>query len=257
MGKNTQAPDGEVHVEYMPLADLAARRWSRNPKRHKTDELLASFDRFGYVSPPTINEATGTLVAGHGRVEGLMALKELGKAPPSRVRVENGDWLVPVLRGIAFDDDREAEAYAIADNSLVELGGWNDEELLAIIGSFTEADYAGTGFTPDDLDRLVSAAVLEGHDVDRFAEEAAAFTGEHGSPAKPHEDTKTRWVWVELPTDEDKERVSKFFGGQGARELNSARVLAAVEFLEQCIEDGVFGWPEGDAAAEIRPQVAV
>lgn len=255
--KKTNQPAGDVRVEYMTLTELSERRWDHNPKRHNTEELLNSFGRFGYTQPPMINERTGTLVAGHGRVEGLKVLKESGQAPPERVRVQGGEWLVPVLRGIRFETDRDAEAYAIADNSLVELGGWDDDELLNILNGFSELDYRGTGFTPDDLDRLVSSAVLDGHDVDRFSEEAAAFTKEHGDASKPHEDTKKQWVWVELPDEETKIEVSKFFGGKGSRELNPARVMAVCRFMQQCMDDGLFQWADGAESEEITPQVAV
>ena len=58
--------------------------------------------RFGYVAPMILDERTGRLVAGHCRLESLKRAKSAGKAPPKRVRVENGDWLVPVVRGVAF-----------------------------------------------------------------------------------------------------------------------------------------------------------
>ena len=120
---------------------------SRNPKSHQVDTVLMSMGRFSYVSPMILDERTGRLVAGHGRLESLRKAKAEGKEPPDCIRVKNGDWFVPVVRGVAFVDDREAEAYLLADNQTTILGGWDDEELREIIERLGEADeLAGTGF---------------------------------------------------------------------------------------------------------------
>jgi hypothetical protein len=133
-----------LHLEYLPLATLKPA--ARNPKRHQIETVRASMGRFGYVPPMILNERTGRLVAGHGRLESLRKAKAEGIAPPTRIRIHNGDWLVPVVRGVAFADDREAEAYLLADNQTTILGGWNDQELQEIINALgTEDALAGTG----------------------------------------------------------------------------------------------------------------
>ena len=65
----------ELRIEYMPLREV--RGWDRNPKGHDTAELEESFKRFGFVTPLILDEGTGQLVAGHGRLE---ALVEIGRA---------------------------------------------------------------------------------------------------------------------------------------------------------------------------------
>ena len=64
---------------------------------------------------------------------------------------------MPVLKGISFDDDNEAQAYLIADNRLTELGGWNTGELVdeleKLISAGLELD--GTGYDFDDLETMV------------------------------------------------------------------------------------------------------
>ena len=137
--------EGEVRVEYLPLASLKSAR--RNPKKHQIETVLTSMGRFGYVAPMILDERTGRLVAGHGRLESLKRAKANGQAPPERIHVKNGDWLVPVVRGVAFADDREAEAYLLADNQIVIRGGWDDDELKEIIERLgEEGELAGTGF---------------------------------------------------------------------------------------------------------------
>ena len=131
--KSQQAvANGSLRVEYLPLSTLKPAL--RNPKSHHVETVLGSMARFGYVAPMILDERSGRLVAGHGRLESLKRAKLAGKKPPDHIRVAAGEWLVPVVRGVAFEDDREAEAYLLADNQTTILGGWNDE-LKEIIAS--------------------------------------------------------------------------------------------------------------------------
>ena len=57
-----------------------------------------------------------------------------GAEAPQGVQVaDDGQWLVPVQRGIAFRDEGEAQAYLVADNRHVELGGWDDSMLADVL----------------------------------------------------------------------------------------------------------------------------
>lgn len=164
MGKDEkQLPeDAEIWVDYVPLSEL--EKWPRNPKEHDEDGIADSIERFGFADPPAVDERTGRLVEGHGRVDALRAMKEDGEPPPYRVQMDrSGEWLVPVLRGISFRDDLEAEAYILAHNRLTERGGWDDSKLHAILVDLqeqSEAALRGTAFTPEDIDRLAET-VLE------------------------------------------------------------------------------------------------
>jgi DNA modification methylase len=143
-----------MRLELVPLDQLAT--WPGNPKAHDLDGLGESFDRFGFVEPVVFDEGTQRLVAGHGRRERLMAMKSQGLPPPGRVELAgNGDWLVPVLRGVSFADAREAEAYLLASNRLVEAGGWDSAELIAMLASHTE-DLSGIGWSADEVAKLVA-----------------------------------------------------------------------------------------------------
>jgi hypothetical protein len=63
-------------LEYVPLDDLQPA--ARNPKRHDLPAIGRSIDTFGYVEPVVLDERTGRLVAGHGRVEQLRAARDGG-----------------------------------------------------------------------------------------------------------------------------------------------------------------------------------
>lgn len=132
-------------LRWLPLSEL--ERWPRNPKKHDIPSIKDSLRRFGFVETPVKDERTGRLVAGHGRQEALSEMRAAGEDPPSNIQVRrDGEWLVPVLCGVSFRDDREAEAYIIASNRLVERGGW-DELLVQDIVSTEGFDALGTGLS--------------------------------------------------------------------------------------------------------------
>lgn len=146
----------EIRLEYMDLDALVEA--PRNPKKHDIDNIKASMRRFGFTAPPGINETTGKLVAGHGRREALLEMKAACEDAPGRIKVKGNKWLVPVLRGIAFAKDEEAEAYMLADNRLAELGGYDEVTLVKILSDLNKmADgLIGTGYQPADIDALVA-----------------------------------------------------------------------------------------------------
>lgn len=105
-------------VAYMPLAEIVAA--PRNPKRHDHTGIQASIDEHGLAELPLLDERTGRLVAGHGRIDRLAVMHAAGQDPPDGVNVDpaSGAWLVPVIRGWSSRSDAAAEAYVIASNKL-------------------------------------------------------------------------------------------------------------------------------------------
>jgi hypothetical protein len=103
-----------MRIDYVPLEEVKA--WPRNPKLHDLSTLGDSVRRFGFIQPLLIDERSGQLVAGHGRLETLLKMQSEGSDPPDRVKKKGKSWLLPVIRGISFENDREAEAYLLADN---------------------------------------------------------------------------------------------------------------------------------------------
>lgn len=158
--KVIQVLSGERRIEYLPLEQLQPA--TRNPKRHAEPELDASLDRFGYAEPMMLDERTGRLVAGHGRLESLRRLREKGGEPPEGVRVEAGKWVVPVVRGWGSFDDKEAEAYLVASNQLTIAGGWDHGELAQLLRSLDGAA-EGVGFSSEELSRLLDSVTQPGH----------------------------------------------------------------------------------------------
>lgn len=150
----------DVHIEWVPLPEV--RRWESNPKAHAVDDIMASIEAVGFVDPLIVDERSGTLAAGHGRLETLTKMKAEGRPVPERVKVrEDGEWLVPVLRGIRFNSDSEAAAYALADNRTVELGGVNEAAQVDLLKWLRqtggEPALAGTGYASKDVDAMIKA----------------------------------------------------------------------------------------------------
>lgn len=150
--------NGQLHIEYMALSDLLTRLDEANPKDHDLGALHTSMDKFGYVEIPVLNETTGKLIAGHGRIETLMQKKQAHMNAPERIEVRADDWYVPVQRGVAFKTDSEARAYLVASNRLTILGGWNEPalaELLEGLRSEEEALMHAAGYSDEDLETLL------------------------------------------------------------------------------------------------------
>ena len=154
------ASAGEPRIELMDLE--AIERAPRNPKGHDLERIEGSLERFGLVAPPMLDEGTGRLVAGHGRLDALLARKRAGAPPPRRVRLApDGRWLVPVIRGLAFGSPEEAELYLLADNKLCEVGGWNDVELGQILRELSKGEAMLAGWCEEELARFVQEAEAE------------------------------------------------------------------------------------------------
>lgn len=138
-----------MRIVYEPLDEV--RRWPRNPKRHDEGALDGSIERFGYCDPVTVDENTGHLVEGHGRIEALVRRHEAGEAAPARVRVVSGRWFVPVVRGVRFKDELEAEAYLVAHNRISEIGGWDSHGLVELLEAAREVSIEGLGWSPEQV----------------------------------------------------------------------------------------------------------
>lgn len=146
MSSKDSKENTKIYIEYMPL--MALKPAIRNPKKHDKENISESMKRFGYTLPMMINEKDKRLVAGHGRRDALIEKLQNGEEPPERVFVDNnGEWLVPVLRGVSFKDADEAESYLLADNQLTINGQWMEDELVKIKDRLSKlGKLQGTGF---------------------------------------------------------------------------------------------------------------
>jgi hypothetical protein len=126
------------HIEMRAIEALKpCKSNARSHSKQQLEQIARSIDRFGFVNPVLIDDAD-QIIAGHGRVE---AAKRLGLDH------------VPILR-VTHLLAAERKAFALADNRLAELAGW-DAEILAIeLQELRDLDFDLTaiGFELDDVD---------------------------------------------------------------------------------------------------------
>jgi DNA modification methylase len=118
----------------------------RNARQHpdrQIGQIAASIRRFGFVTPIIIDDDCN-IVAGHGR---WLAAKAM--------------WLseVPVIR-VKFLTEADRRAFALADNRIAELSGWNRNYLAEELSFLKDDGYALeiTGFTLADVDLSIGEA---------------------------------------------------------------------------------------------------
>jgi hypothetical protein len=153
---------GPRYQQYMPLSELQGNL--DNPKAHDLDGLEASMQRLGFVEPITVDERTGLLVSGHGRVDTLKARKDAGRELPEGIVERDGEWFAPVNRGWHSADDAEAKAALVALNRHVEQGGWLPRKLHDVLDELrTDSAHGldGVGYTADALDKLAQELARE------------------------------------------------------------------------------------------------
>jgi len=131
-----------------PVAQLRTdRRPARVHPPEQLERLAAAIEEFGFVAPLLVRRDL-VVIAGRARLAAARALG-LERVP------------VVVLEHLADD---QAEALAIADNRLAELGGWDLEllggELAALQAAGVPADVLG--FSDAELEGLADqlAAVV-------------------------------------------------------------------------------------------------
>lgn len=134
-------------VEMLDPATLIPNpRNARTHSKKQIGQIAASIRRFGFVVPIIIDDDR-SIVAGHGRWE---AARELSATE------------IPVIR-VKFLTETDRRAFAIADNRIAELSGW-DENLLAEELSFLLEDgfeLEITGFSLSDVDLSIEEATQD------------------------------------------------------------------------------------------------
>lgn len=146
----------EYYIQYDRLDELEAN--PDNPKMHDLSAIQESIDRFGYGVPIVVDERTGLLAAGHGRVEGLLTkFLDKDELPEGCRTDDDGMWLVPVQHGWYSANDDEAKAFMVAANQTSIIGGWDEKVLAELLNKLDEAgvELSGTGFIPADVDELL------------------------------------------------------------------------------------------------------
>lgn len=138
-------------IEYMDLEELLKRKHPDNAKLHDLLLLEEMITEYGWVSPPLVDERSGYLAFGHGRLDQLAAMKAAGTPVPEGIEDRDGRWFVPVIRGVSFASDEALLKYLIGDNRAVERGGWGNPKLVEALSRIGKDNLRATGFASQDL----------------------------------------------------------------------------------------------------------
>jgi len=139
--------------ERLPLDALKPN--PKNPKGHDLGAIIISLRAHGFVDAPILDDRTGLLLGGHGRVEALLAMQKAGDKPPAGVEVRGGKWCIRVQHARSRNDG-QANALMLALNRTVEKGGSDDERLAALLKELHgSGDLDTSGYDGDDLDDLL------------------------------------------------------------------------------------------------------
>lgn len=172
-------PKMTVELYRCPPGDLHLYR--SNPKRGDLAVLKASLCASGQYKPIVVNKGTHTgvpmeVLAGNHT---LMAIRELAVAYPDDKR-----WITVLYHLVDVDND-QARRIVLVDNRSADLGTYDDTELanLLVLSRDADPDLFGTGYTPEDLDKLLSDVTTDvdipDPDVDvdgKLTTEAKVFT---------------------------------------------------------------------------------
>src|SRR5207253_6084994 len=120
---------------------------ARTHTKRQIEKLAASLREFG-LNTPILIDAERNVIAGHGR---LLACQRLGLTE------------VPTI-GLDHLSSAQAQAFAIADNRLAELAGWDDRllgEQLRLLSEMTlDFDLELTGFEIAQIDALIESPAM-------------------------------------------------------------------------------------------------
>lgn len=139
-------------IEQVPISDLRSnQQQARKHSAAKLDRLARNIKAFGFALPVLIDE-NGYVIVGYARVT---AANEIGMT------------CVPAVR-ISHLNDAEKKAYHIADNQLTLDAEWDLKALQALSLDISDAglDIALTGFSQDDLDKLLGGLEIPPLDAD-------------------------------------------------------------------------------------------
>lgn len=139
MSKSTHT----LAIEYVPIGDLQPN--PKNARQHSPAQLrqiARSIESFGFNAPILVDR-TNTVIAGHGRLEALKLLKRAD---------------APVIR-LEHLTHEQVQAFAIADNRLVETSEWDEAILAEHFKALSELDLDfsldATGFSMGEIDLMI------------------------------------------------------------------------------------------------------
>lgn len=123
-------------MEAIKIAVDTLIEFEGNPREGNIKELKSSLEVNGQYKPIVVQKSTNQILAGNHLWK---AAKELG-------------WTE--INAVVIDvTDEQAKKIVVADNRLADMGSYDEEALLNLLG---EIDLTGTGYIPADVDDLLA-----------------------------------------------------------------------------------------------------
>lgn len=203
--------DAPRYTTYMRLDEM--HEADLNAKGHDGPRIRGSIGQFGFIDQAILDERTGKMVAGHGRLAQLRDMHADGQNAPDGIIVDaDGMYRWPVTRGWSSRSDTEAHVVGVTLNRLTEAGGWDDlHTLTEILSSGYDLDpklLEVSGYTLQELDTLRALTGDQGDDDDEDDESILNRTDRAAWPritAQVPPDVYERWM--EIPGNDDADRV--------------------------------------------------
>lgn len=229
-------------IEYMRLDEFMGRFHPRNPKQHDIGAIITSIRQFGYIEPPTVDETTRYVVAGHGRGEALRMMMNGQEEAPSGIEVDTTDgmWMLPVVRGLSFRDEQHVNAYLVASNRLTTLGGWDDTlltELLQEVALHDNALLESTGYDGDDLDMLLNSFASH---TDLLPLDAGASASAVSTTTESNHAESTSATNIGAPQDSGVRMVQLYFNSENIESFSDMLAVLGGIFGTDNTTDTVF-----------------
>lgn len=145
MGKPVPFRGCTAAIEMRSISSL--KPYERNARKHPAKQIrqiAESIKQFGFNAPILI-DASGTVIAGHGRLEAAKRLR----------------WTeVPTLL-VDHMTQEQQRAYMLADNRLAENASWDPHMLRLEFGELIDLDIdvTLTGFEMPEIDKLLNPAI--------------------------------------------------------------------------------------------------
>lgn len=147
-------PTEDRRIEYLVIDAIQSAK--KNPKKHDIPGLIETMTQLGFGETPLLDERTGRLLAGHGRIEALVEMQKRKLHAPRGIRSVDDVWSIPVTRGYASESDEKAEAYLVSSNTQGVKGGWDGGELAGLLKGLADSgNLSGSGYDQTSLDALL------------------------------------------------------------------------------------------------------
>ena len=133
----------------------------KNPRIGDTEAIALSLQTNGAYKPIVVNRGTYTnrpmeVLAGNHRLKAQKLLVERGETQWETIET----WMVDV-------DDEQATRIVLADNRTADLGTYNNDDLLELLGNLNDG-IEGTGYDPGYIDALLGANTPDDFNPDEF-----------------------------------------------------------------------------------------